>query len=71
MGLPISEERRMELLADGIVSIPEACEILGLSETTVRSLIDAGSLIRCRLKRRVFVSRRSIAEYMAAGLVVS
>lgn len=59
---------RRELLADGAVSIQRACELSGLSRSTICRRIASGELASTRVGRRRLVPRRALDELLARGL---
>jgi excisionase family DNA binding protein len=48
-----------------VLSIPEACQALGIGETTLRQLIGRGQLPVLRLGRRVLIPRSGIEAMVA------
>lgn len=63
--------RRVELAADGAMSVADAAAFLSLCVRQVERLLDAGELVGGRLRRRRVVSRVSAREYLAARLDVT
>jgi excisionase family DNA binding protein len=52
-----------------LVSIPEACELLGgVSRTTLYGLVKRGELTQARIGRRGFVTVESIDGYVARSI---
>jgi excisionase family DNA binding protein len=49
------------------VSIAEAAEFLGVSELTVRRLIDAKKLKATRVNRRIVITPQAMEAYLAAS----
>lgn len=62
--------RRLELAADGALSVKDAAAFLSLCTRQVELLLDAGELVGGKLGRRRVVSRVSCQQYLAAGLEV-
>jgi excisionase family DNA binding protein len=61
-------DRRLELAADGMMSVAEAVAFLGLSDTAVYALMDRGEVAFAKCGRRRLVSRRSVTEFLAARM---
>lgn len=49
-----------------LLTLPEVCRILRLSPKTLQRRIDAGDLVVVRDGRRVLVTPRDLARYVAA-----
>ncbi|MCF6413163.1 helix-turn-helix domain-containing protein [Collinsella tanakaei] len=47
-----------------LVTVAQAGAVLDLSERSVRRLIASGSLVSVRIKRRLYVTRRSLTAYV-------
>jgi len=50
-----------------LATTKQAADALGVSDRTVRRLIEAGKLRTVRVKRRVFVSADEIRRFIHAG----
>ena len=57
-----------ELVADGLLSIDEACEFLSVGRSTLYELMDAGKLPFTKIGRSRRIPRRALVELAAAGL---
>jgi len=63
--------RRLELAADGFLSVAAAAAWLSVSESEVYEMCGRGELAWAKLRKRRLVSRRSLVEYMAPLVVVA
>lgn len=61
--------RRVELAADGFVSVADAMAFLSLGETEVYALMGDRTIAWARHGKRRLVSKRSLVEFGAARLV--
>ncbi|MBN9522366.1 helix-turn-helix domain-containing protein [bacterium] len=68
--VPDLTARRLELAADGTVSVTEAMTFLSLGRTEVYAMMDRGEIAYRKAGRRRLVFRRSLVEWLAAGAVV-
>ncbi len=57
-----------ELLAEGALSVPEACSFLSISRPKVYELVKNGELRFIKLGRRTYIPKRSALEYLRRGL---
>lgn len=67
--LSLTDERHgYEFGCDGLMSIAEARSFLGgISDDTIESLFNAGSIRKARVNgRRIGICRRSVLEYLKA-----
>ena len=57
------------LLADypDLLTVSHVCEQTGLSEQTIRALINDGKLPGCRIGRRLYVPKTRFVEYVEQG----
>lgn len=58
-----------DLLADGAISVPDACEFAGLSRTELYRQMDRGTLPYTKIGRRRLIPRRALVAMLAPGLV--
>lgn len=65
----IGDELRDELLADGLTNVAGACQFLGLSRTSVYSLMDSGTLPYVKLGASRRIPRRALYDLAKANLV--
>jgi excisionase family DNA binding protein len=56
---------------DRYFSIAEACRVLGVERSTLRSRIKAGKLVAVRLDGSIRVPRSELVRYIAAAMPVS
>jgi excisionase family DNA binding protein len=47
-----------------LLSVAEACEVLGLGEWTVKQLIRSGALASVKIRDRRLIPRQAIREYI-------
>ena len=64
----IDQHARRELVSDGAVTIPTACQIAGVSRATIWRRIASGELASIRIGRRRLIPRRALLDYLARGL---
>jgi excisionase family DNA binding protein len=57
------------LMADGLVSVPEACGFLSVSRATVYQLMADGRLAYCKVGHCRRIPRRALVELAEASLV--
>lgn len=57
-----------QLVADGLVTVAEACRLLAVSRSFLYTEMDAGALPFCRLGRSRRIPRRAVLEYAARYL---
>ncbi len=57
-----------ELVADGLLSVAEACRLLSISRSFLYAQMDAGELPYCRLGRSRRIPRRALLDYAARHL---
>lgn len=57
-----------ELVADGLVTVADACRLLAVSRSFLYAQMDAGALPFCRLGRSRRIPRRAVIEYAARCL---
>jgi excisionase family DNA binding protein len=50
--------------AEGAMSLPDAAKFLGVGESTLTKLVNAGEVRIAHIGRRVVVLRRSLVEYL-------
>jgi len=60
-----------ELLADGLMTIPEAVEFSGLSRSSLYVAMDRGEVPSVRRMGRRLIPRRGMVKFLAAGLIGS
>jgi excisionase family DNA binding protein len=56
------------VVADGLVSVAEACEFLGVSRSSLYVLMDKGSLKYCKIGGARRVPRRALVELAERSL---
>ena len=59
---------RVELVADGLLTIPEAADFLRISRSRLYELMDRGELIYLKLGRSRRIPRRAVIELAAREL---
>lgn len=67
----VSTKEKTDIVADGMLTIEEACERSALGRTYLYSLMDKGELKYAKLGRRRLIPRRDLDRVMAANLVTA
>ncbi len=62
------ENGSLEMVADGLVRVPEAARFLGISRSQVYNLMEAGHLAYSKIGRSRRIPRRALVELAARGL---
>ena len=60
-------EKEQTVVAEGLLSVPEAMRFLSISRTTLYDLMDAGKLVYSKIGRSRRIPRRALVELAAAG----
>jgi excisionase family DNA binding protein len=63
-------DNRAELVADGLMTVPEAQAFSRLSRSNLYGLMEDGSLAYCKVGRRRLIPRRALVEMMGRGVVM-
>jgi excisionase family DNA binding protein len=58
----------LDVVADGLMSVPEAVSFLSLSRSTLYNLMDGGRLVYVKFGRARRIPRRAVCELAAANL---
>jgi excisionase family DNA binding protein len=61
--------RRLELAADGTMSVAEAAAFLGVSRGKVYLLLEAGELASVPIGTQRVIPKRAVVEYLAARMM--
>lgn len=64
----ITDDKRLELVAAGLMSIPQVEEFLSLSRSKLYALMDRGTLPFVKVGRSRRIPRRAVLEFAAAHL---
>jgi excisionase family DNA binding protein len=62
-------KRAEELVADGLASVPQAAQFLGISRSKLYELMDQGQLVYCKLGRNRRIPWAAIKALAAQSLV--
>lgn len=65
------EDYRAELLADGTMTVRQACEFTGLGKTELFRLTSTGDLPSLRHGKRRLIPKRAIVQFLASLLAES
>jgi len=65
---PTPHDAAREILADGVVTIPEAIRLAGCGRTTLYAAIARGELPTVHHGRRTTVPRRALVDWLASRL---
>jgi excisionase family DNA binding protein len=68
MGARLNQQEN-GLVADGLVSVAEACKFLGLSRATLYVLMDKGELAYCKIGGSRRIPRRALTGLAEKSLV--
>jgi excisionase family DNA binding protein len=66
--LPLAD-RKLALVEDGLVSIPDACRFTGLSRSTLYGLMDRGELVHAKIGKNRRIPVAALKELAARSLV--
>ncbi|MDR7450138.1 MAG: helix-turn-helix domain-containing protein [Armatimonadota bacterium] len=59
---------KLDVLEEGVLSVPEAARLLGVSRTTLYNFLQAGRLPSLRLGGRRLIPRRALVALLAEAL---
>jgi excisionase family DNA binding protein len=64
-----SDRPELELVANGLATVPQACEYLKISRAKLYVLMDAGDVRFCKLGKSRRIPWNTLRELAAAALV--
>lgn len=70
METAVARDYRRDLVADGLLSVPDAEAFSGLKKSTLYLLMADGSLPYCKVGAARRIPRRALVEFLARNLVI-
>lgn len=64
-----ANETNQDLVADGLLTVREACDFLKVSQSELYRLMERGEIQFCRLGSKRRIPKKALVDFAAAGLV--